>query len=167
MLGIIHEMVAVLRRLDTTATANTTGGGYDDVMGTTILVDDGTQLGETTRVEHEAVRVPVQMGRKYAGLEAWLVDGHDTQTKLVLTTTMDHLQNLGLATATRKILIMPGDRIEAIEDTAGNPQIVFEDPGKMYVREIEPCDMGLDHFGTSTVDGVNLVCKPDRQGGVR
>jgi len=163
---LIQKFLAVIRRLDTTATAAVATGGYDDVFGDTLPTEDGSQFGGDSRREHAALSVPCQVDRRGWGMDQLYRSGHQENTTVVLTLHMPDLENQGLLDADGNPIIRPGDRIEKITDIAGNLQVAFpEADGGMYIETVEQAGHGLNYGGIARFNLVILSCKPERQGG--
>ncbi len=163
---LIQRFVAVLRRLDPTATAAVPGGGYDPDFRATIPVNAGTGVGTASRRERVAERIRCQVDRDDWGGDILSRAGHETTADIVLTLHRPDLETGGFLDGNGVPTIYPGDRIEAIETIDGQLVERFADPPGMYVNTVERAGHGLRAFGAPRFNLVVLKCSPMRQTGV-
>jgi hypothetical protein len=166
---LIQRLVCVLRRLDPAATAAVGGGGYDPLFREAVPVDDGTQLGATSRREEAAIRLQCQLNRdRKLAADMMTRGGHQKLADLIIVLFMEDLENASMVDAGGNVQIFPGDRIEKIEDLNGNAKMTFDNPPGMYVLggSIGPAGYGLAAFGTPQVNLYVLACSPEELGEV-
>ncbi len=161
---LLQTMVCVLRRLDTAATGAVADGGFDDEFNEVLPVDDGTQLGATSKREMAPIKIECQLARKTWGRDEVSRGGHEDNTDIVLTMLIEDLEDLGLF-ADGKAKIYSGDRIEQIEDLDGNVQWVFPNPPGMFVYQVTAAGPGLDAMGTPEINLLDIYCSTTEQGG--
>lgn len=161
---LIQRFVAVLRRIDTAATAAVPGGGYDPEFGEPLPVPDGSLLGSSSLRELPAVRLPVQLDRKTWGARDATRGGYEENADIILTFHYPDLEAAGLVGADGVPTLFPGDRIEAIEDRAGVLQEAFPNPPGMFVTDLERAGHGLAAFGTPRFNLLFAYCSKRRQG---
>lgn len=162
---LIQKFLVDLRRLDPAATDAVPGGGYNDLLNEPIMVDDGTQLGASSRRELPQLLLQCQLNRDpRMGIDIMTRGGHQEDTKLEIVLFMEDLENEGHLTADGKANIHPGDRVASILDINGNMVIQYEEPQAMYIKNSGPAGYGLDAFGTPKVNLWVLTCMPDIEG---
>lgn len=157
---LINVFTAVIWRVDTAATAAVVGGGYDDEFGETIPVEDGTQTGATSRREEaEALRIPVQLDRDVDWHRDILTrGGREIEADIVLVMAREDLENMGLVDADGEVELNKGDRVEAIETTAGQIAQRFKNPPGMFITHHEPAGYGLEVIGTAQMNLEYVYC---------
>jgi len=145
---LINKFIAVIARLDTEATANVAGGGYDDVFDAVKPVSDGTQLGASSRREMAEIRLHCQLDRRSWGERTVDRGGGQTRSDIVVTLFWEEMENQGLIDANSEPLLKQGDRFVRIETLKGQIEATFKpDPGMLF-DELERAGHGLDPFGT-------------------
>jgi len=161
---LIQKFLVDIRRLDPAATEAVPGGGFNEVLGETIVVDDGSQLGTTSRRESQLL-LTCQLNRDpRIGIDRMTRGGHQEDSKLEVVLYMPELENGGHLQANGKPDIHPGDRIEALMDRNGTVLIRFDGPHGMYVKNSEPAGYGLAAFGTAKINLWVLTCMPEEKG---
>lgn len=162
---LIQRFWCVLRRLDTQATSTVPSGGYDSEFGEPVMVDDGTQLGSSSRREEAAIRLQCQLNRDpRLGIDIMTRGGHQEDSKLEIVLFMEELETGGYLQSDGKPDIHAGDRIEAIEDLAGNTVVTFDEPPGMFVKNGEFAGYGLNMFGVPKINLFVLTCMPEEKG---
>lgn len=159
---LIQQLVCVLRRVDPATTAAVPGGGYDPEFSEPLHVDDGTQLGSTSRRELPALRLRCQADRdRTAGGTAKRLTaaGQQDVVPWVLTLHRPEIEAAGLVT-NGVVQIHPGDRVEALETVAGAVTRSFPVPPGLYVTGVDDGGFGLDSAGTPQVNLCYLRCEP-------
>lgn len=163
---LIQRFQAVLFRVDPTTTAAVSGGGYDDIWNWTKPVNDGTQLGATSRREYAAVRVPCQIDRGATRADDQLtVGGQVMRPDYILTMHEPDLFAASLIDTDGRPAIFQGDRIAAIETMAGQVVQTFANPPGLFVVGTERAGYGLNCFGTAKVNLLLVYCEVPRAGG--
>lgn len=162
---LIQRFVAVLYRLDATATAAVTGGGYDTIWGWPKPVVDGTQTGAPSRRERAAVRVPCQVDRRRFGQDRLTRGGVELEIDLTLTLFEPDLVALGLMDASGRPALYAGDRIGALEQIDGTIVETFPNPPGLFVVGIERAGHGLAAFGTPRNNLCLVYAQHARTGG--
>ena len=160
---LIMRFTLVLRRLNTIAVA--AADNYDPYTNELIPTSNGSHLGTSGRVEEAAIRIPCQIDRdpdwsRYQQLRS----GLNEQTALILQVMRVDLDSLGLLTSNEP-QIFPGDRIEAIEAIDGTTQDTFPNPPGLFVLAAKKAGYGLNPFGSSQYNIVDLICDMPQQGG--
>lgn len=159
---LIQKFLVDIRRLDPAATDAVVGGGFNDLLGEPVLVDDGSQLGSSSRREFSQLLLHCQLNRDpRIGVDMMTRGGHQEQSHLEIVLAMEELENGGYLAADGKANIHPGDRIASIMDVNGNVIIEYADPQAMYVKNSGPAGYGLDAFGTPKINLWVLTCLPD------
>lgn len=136
--SLIFPSVAVIRQLDTNATRS--ASGYDDDFNEFAMIDsDADGVGEPQRTEKAALRIPAQvatwiMEKLYQAPHGQVPESE----KLELTMHFRDLTALGLVHTDGKAKLELGDRLEKIEDRAGNALFEFTDPPGMYLAAVRP-----------------------------
>jgi hypothetical protein len=156
---LIQRFYCTLYRLDAVATAATVGGGYDDDFRTVRQVADGSQLGASSRVEKEAIRLPCQMARRSWGEDQPEPGGHEIKYDVQLRLHWPDLEAAGLIDAGGVAEIAQGDRIGAIETVAGVVEETFPNPPGLFVEYAERAGYGLAAFGTPRTNLLILYCR--------
>lgn len=162
---LIQQFVAVLYRLDPEATAAVPGGGYDPVFREPLRVPDGTQLGAPSRRELDPIRLRCQIDRTNFDGASLLRDGYQPEHQLQIALHWPELEARGLIDTGGNPLIAPGDRIGAIETTAGAAEATFPDPPGLWVRSCERAGHGLAAFGVARTNLLILHCAVGRADG--
>jgi hypothetical protein len=161
---LIQEFVAVWRIVDRAATAAVPGGGYDRDFGGLAAVADGTQLGAPSRRELPAVRVRCQIDRDTQGGRlrdvALTRAGQQDTVALALTLDRQACISVGLCSADGAPLLAPGDRLEAIETTAGAVARAYPVPPGMYVTGVEDGGFGLTWGSPAQINLLLVRCAP-------
>ncbi len=161
---LIQSFLCDLRRLDTATTAAVIGGGYDDVFAEVLPVDDGTQVGSSSRRELAAVLLPCQVDRVDWDDDKMLRSGHDPRVQILLHLFMEDIENAGLIDANGAPAIYAGDRVAAILDNSGTVQETFPHPPGMFVTGVERAGYGLDSQSTPRFNLLTLTVTKPRQG---
>ncbi len=155
---LINKFVAVIKRLDTVATAAVVGGGYDPEFDAVIPVDDGTQLGATSRREMADLRLPVQLDRTSWGENNPTRGGKQTVADVVLVFHWPDLENMGLIGADGEPVLEESDRIDRIETVKGAVEATFKNPPGMFITGFTRAGHGLSPFGTSRTNLLYTYC---------
>jgi hypothetical protein len=165
---LIQKFLCSLRRLDTKATSEVVGGGFDPEFGEEKIVEDASQLGTSSRREHDAVDIPCQVDRRNWGQDVMTGGGHDAETEIYLTFHFSDLERMGLVHLSGDLIGTPmvgaGDRMEKLKDYAGNTVQTFPDPPGMFVVGAEQAGFGLNTFGTPKRNLLIVTFRPERQG---
>jgi len=159
---LINKFVAVIRRLDTEATSLVVGGGYDDEFDAVVPVNDGTQLGASSRREMAELRLPVQLDRKSWGEQRMARGGRQVNADIVLTFHWPDLENGGLVDADGECVLKKGDRIAKIETVKGDVEATFDYPPGMFVTDFERAGHGLAPFGVPRTNLLYTYCAYER-----
>jgi hypothetical protein len=155
---LINRFVAVIRRLDTAATAAVVGGGYDKEFDSLKRVSDGTQLGAATRREMAELRLYVQLDRTTWGKITRTRGGKQIEADIILTFHWPDLENGGLIGVDGEPLLKAGDRIDKIETIAGVVDATFKNPPGMFITEFERAGHGQWPFGTPKTNLLYAYC---------
>jgi hypothetical protein len=162
---LINRFVAVLRRLDAATTDAVVGGGFDDVLNEVIPVDDGTQLGSTSKRYLPDLRVYAQLDRDPDfGRSVQTRGGGEKSRDVVLVLHRHHLEMEGLINDEGGAMIYKGDRVVQFEDINGNVIRTFPEPPGLYVNDVEDAGYGLAAFSVPQINLIYVTCHPDRQG---
>lgn len=143
---LIFPFIAVIRRLDTSATEAVAGGGYDPDFRTTKRTYPGN-IGarESTRRELAPVQVrcQVEMGRWEA--QRQVASGNAPDTQLTTVIHFRELEGLGLVhTATGDALFRVGDRLESILRLRDGALVqAVRLPQSLYATEVQPAAFGI------------------------
>lgn len=156
---LINKFTAVIRRLDTAATAAVAGGGYDPEFGAVEVVDDGSQMGQSSRREMAELRLPVQLDRD----EKWNWNtptrgGRQVVADIVLIFHWPDLENGGLVGTDGEVLLKVGDRIDKIETRMGAVEASFDNPPGMFITNMDRAGYGLAPFGTPRTNLLYAYC---------
>lgn len=164
---LIQKFTAVLYRLDPVGTAAVVGGGYDQEFGEPRRVNNGSQLGLSSRRELAALRLPCQIDRQPDfDSDALTRGGHMKSATIDIILHMADIENAGLLGVDGQPKLYSGDRVGGIEDKNGNVVWSFTNPPGMFVEKTEPQGYGLDAFGVPKFNLFVLTCKPEQQGGL-
>lgn len=159
---LINKFVAVIMRLDTVATAAVVGGGYDPEFDAVIPVDDGSQLGLSSRREMADLRLPVQLDRKNWGEQNLSRGGRQIVADIVLVFHWPDLENGGLVGADGECTLKKGDRISHIETRLGAVEATFDNPPGMFITDFERAGHGQAPFGTPRTNLLYTYCAYER-----
>jgi len=162
---LINKFVAVIRRLDTAATAAVVGGGYDPDFDAVRPVVDGTQLGASSRREMAELRLPVQLDRNTWGANRPGRGGRQIVADIILVFHWPDLENGGLIGTDGEPLLKVGDRIDKIETLAGATEATFKNPPGMFITEFERAGHGQAPFGTPRTNLLFAYCAYARVAG--
>lgn len=157
---LIHRFDALIYRLDTAGTDAVVGGGYDDNFREMVPVDDGTQMGVSSRRELDPVRIRCQVDRT---IRTWGDDrvtrgGHEILSDIELTVFWKDLEIAGLISDEGIPQIFANDRIDRIETIDGRVEEVFPNPPGMLVTELERGGHGLHAFGAPRTNLLIIHC---------
>jgi len=155
---LINKFVAVIRRLDTVATAAVVGGGYDKEFDAVRVVNDGTQIGSSSRREMDELRLNVQLDRDSWGRNTPGRGGRQVVADIVLVFHWPDLENGGLIGTDGEPLLKVGDRIDKIETVMGDVESTFKNPPGMFITEFERAGHGLNPFGTPRTNLLYTYC---------
>lgn len=140
------------------------GGGYDDVLGGTKRIPDGSLEGLDSRRERPVLRLRCQVDRNTWGENIMGPGGKEVRADVVLVLERDDLVTEGLLDANGVPYIEAGDRIEKIEkaDATGTTMWAYPDPPGLWVHKVEPAGYGLT--ADPEFNLVNLHCNRRRLG---
>jgi hypothetical protein len=155
---LINKFVAVIRRLDTAATAAVVGGGYDKEFDAVRVVNDGTQLGASSRREMPELRLPVQLDRDTWGRNTPGRGGRQVVADIVLVFHWPDLENAGLIGADGEPALKIGDRVEKIETLMGAVESTFKNPPGMFFTGFDRAGHGQAPFGTPRTNLLFAYC---------
>jgi len=144
---LINKFVAVVSRFDTEETADVVGGGYDPEFDEPLPVDDGTQLGASSRRYMAEIRIPVQLDRKSWGETQMTRGGKQVKADIVLVFHWPDLFNMGLIDSDGEPILKKGDRIDKIETRLGATEATFKNPPGMFIDGMERAGHGQAPFG--------------------
>jgi hypothetical protein len=163
-----QRFIAKIRRLDTASTAAVSGGGFDDVFGEPLPVDDGSQLGASSRREFVADEIPCQLDRtpEWGAFRPTRAGKMQTDS-ITITLHMIDVENGGFRGADGLPVFKRGDRIESILQTDGTVAWTFANPPGLFIDKVQPAGYGLHTFGVSKINLVDLICTPSDQGSVQ
>lgn len=117
---LIQRFRAVVRRLDTAATA--ASPGYDPVFRETVKVDtDGDGLGEPGQAYHAEETITVQMDPTTTDSLRAHALGQDPERDVLMLAHFRELEDLGLVGADGMALLWEGTRLVRVEDLTGQP----------------------------------------------
>ena len=138
---LIFPVLAGLRALDTTATAQ--ASGYDQTFREARRTDDGTWRGTSQKVYAAEIRLKCQVEDfYYENLDAFM-SGNEFQHKLGLVFHFRDLTGAGLVTtATGNAEVQVGTLLVALYDLDGNVLQTMPDPG-LYAVESAPMGYGM------------------------
>jgi len=142
------------------------GGGYNDLAGGYVPIDDGSQSGQSPRREGEEVTLPCQLrrprdwGSQFAG-----PGGSEERADVMIGLYRPDLEEIGLIDANGRPAIQLGDRVVRIENLDDDTEEAFPNPPGMWVYEVERGGFGLSFTGTSRFNLVTLHCRKDRMVG--
>lgn len=159
---LINKFVAVIMRLDTAATAAVIGGGYDKEFDAVIPVDDGSQLGLTSRREMAELRLNAQLDRKSWGEQMQTRGGRQIAADIVLVFHWPDLENAGLIGTDGEPLLKKGDRIAKIETVMGTVEATFDYPPGMFITDFERAGHGQAPFGNPRTNLLYTYCAYER-----
>jgi len=162
---LINKFVAVIRRLDTEETSLVTGGGYDPEFDSPIPVDDGTQLGASSRREMPELRLNCQLDRTSWGEQNMARGGKQIVADIVLVFHWPDLENMGLIGADGEPVLKKGDRIDHIETRKGDVEATFDNPPGMFITGFERAGHGQAPFGNPRTNLLYTYCSYDRVAG--
>jgi hypothetical protein len=162
---LIQQFVAVIHRLDPAATAAVVGGGYSAAFREPIRVRDGTQLGAASRRELAPIRLRCQIDRTNFNGASLLRSGYQPEHQLQIALHWPALEAGGLIDAGGNPLLLPGDRVAAIETIAGATEATFPNPPGLWVRSCERAGHGLAAFGVPRTNLLILHCEVGRAEG--
>jgi len=137
---LIFPFMASYRRLDVEAMATV---GYDDVYREPILIDDGSPLGASGRIEMDAVLVPAQVEDRAMNELRMTGAGNTPRSEVTVVHHFRDLEGIGLVGDDGMALLRVGDRLEAIYDRDGAKVLDAPAPPGLYVVEARPAGMGL------------------------
>ena len=157
---LINKFVLVLKQLDTLETGAVSSGGYDDEFGEVLAVDDGSQMGSTSRREKDVLRIDCQLDRSNWESDNVRQGGHEKIIDNIIILHMVDLEEMDLIDSNGDPKIYIGDRIDSIEKEDGDLQFSFED---LYVKGIEKAGFGLSAFGLSEANLIYLHCSNERK----
>lgn len=155
---LINRFVAVVRRLDTAATAAVVGGGFDPEFAEAKIVSNGTQLGVSSRQEMAELRLPVQLDRDSWGKVVPGRGGKQIKSDIILVFHWPDLENGSLIGSDGEPLLKAGDRIDKIETVMGDVEATFANPPGMFITDLERAGHGLSPFGTSRTNLLLVYC---------
>lgn len=135
---LIYPSVVVLRQLDTDATR--TAGAYDDEFREPKLVDgDADGIGESQLVEQAELKLSAQVAtRRFEFAEQSFHGQVPESDDLELTFHMRDLTAKGLVAADGRAKLVPGDRLDRIEDRTGAVMHTFPNPPGMFLVAARP-----------------------------
>lgn len=142
---LIFPFTACLARIDTVATASTTGGkpGYDQTFHEPeVKTVDGRRA--SARAEKSIIRIKVQVeDRTWEALKAY-DNGKSPEIALGLVAHYHDLRLAGLVdSSTGAVSLNVNDRLERIEDKLGNVVSVVRTPPGLYCVEARPMSYGI------------------------
>lgn len=155
---LINKFVAVIRRLDTVATAAVVGGGYDKEFDAVRVVGDGTQTGASSRREMAELRLPVQLDRDTWGRNQPGRGGRQVLADIVLVFHWPDLENGGLIGTDGEPVLKIGDRIDKIETVMGAVESTFKNPPGMFFTGFDRAGHGQDPFGNPRTNLLFAYC---------
>ena len=155
---LINKFVAVFARLDTAATAAVVGGGYDPEFDAVVPVQDGTQLGSTSRREMAELRINCQLDRKNWGEQNLGRGGRQIVADIVVVLHWPDLEKLGLIDTDGEPTLKKGDRLARIETLKGNVEATFDNPPGMFITDFERAGHGQAPFGTPRTNLLYVYC---------
>ncbi|MEN6368461.1 MAG: hypothetical protein ABFD77_02045 [Thermotogota bacterium] len=155
---LINKFIAVIRRLDTAATAAVVGGGFDKEFDAVRPLSDGTQFGADSRREMAELRLPVQLDRNTWGRNQPGRGGRQILADIVLTFHWPDLENAGLIGTDGEPVLKIGDRIDKIETVAGATEATFKNPPGMFFTGFERAGHGQSPFGTPRTNLLFAYC---------
>lgn len=159
---LINKFIAVVSRFDTDATAAVVGGGYDQEFDEPVPVDDGSQLGASSRRYMSEIRIPTQLDRRSWGDQQMTKGGRQVVADIILTFHWPDLENMGLIDAEGEPVLKKGDRIDRIETVAGVVESTFKNPPGMFITDFERAGHGQAPFGTPRTNLLYTYCSYDR-----
>lgn len=122
-----------------------TSAGFDDDFREPVRVSNGTQAGESARLEMEPVDIPAQIEDQDWKSLQMEPSGNDPSTTVVLVFHMRDLERLGYVDSETGNVLCPmiGDRLDAIIDPrSGRIEQKAPDPG-IYCIQAAPRSYGL------------------------
>jgi hypothetical protein len=159
---LIQRFIAVLRRVDTAATAAVPGGGYDREFGEPLPVANGSLVGASSLRECPEILLPCQLDRKTWGAREAARSGYEEAADIIIVLRYQDLETVGLIGADGAPTIYPGDRIDRIEDVTGALQESFPNPPGMFVTDLERAGLGLAAFRVPRFNLLLLYCSRRR-----
>lgn len=138
---LIHQFVIELMQLDTRATEDVQGGGYDPVFSEPRLVDDGTQAGAPSRRE-KSLRIDAQVDPSMFNAARTLAGGLVRDARFMVLVHYRDLESRNLIDATGAPMIRVGDRLASVLDRDGNVAVAIPDPPGLYLRSTLPRSFG-------------------------
>ena len=153
---LIQKFFADIRRLDTAAMESTdpdgTGpatGGFDEDFREEVYVDsDGDGIGESSRIEMAAVKVPCQIDRRPDDKAAPTGEGNASTERLKLAFHFRDLERLGLVSPEGRPLISAGTRLAALYEKDESTLVEeYPDPPGMFVMREQQSGFGLSMRG--------------------
>ena len=141
---LISKFLIGVCRLDTQATADVVGGGYDEDFREPIKTAvAGNPVGQSSRREMAEVRVPVQIHTERVNEQQQMAGGQTPKTRTVYLAHVKWLERNGLVGTDGRALIKPGDRIAALYQKDGTLIETFTNPPGQYVVKAVPDSYGL------------------------
>ena len=149
---LIQRFMAEVLRLDRDSTSTTdpdgTGpldGGYDTDFREPVFVDDdGDGLGESSRQEMDAVRIPCQIEPRAEDGGSAVGEASTLASEMKLVFHFRDLERLGLVGTDGRPLIGIGDRLAGIYQRNGTMVQEFVDPSGMFVTRLRTTGWGMN-----------------------
>lgn len=161
---LIQKFTAVIARLDESLTAAVSGGGYDPDFNEPLPVDDGTQVGASSKRYMDSINVPCQLDRKTWDEIENTRSGAQKDADIILCLHLKDLENLGLIDSDQQVVFRQGDKLVQLLDKKGNVAQTFDDPPGMFFTSFEYIGHGLECFGTPKQNLFLVYCNYDRKG---
>jgi hypothetical protein len=165
MTRLIQPFVAIIARLDPHATSEVSGGGYDVVWRTVKPVDDGTQLGDSSRVEMAEIAIRCQLDRSEWGQQVLAPSGVTDVNGPILTMLWADLERLALLDSDGAPVFQVGDRVVRIERIDGVVDQTFPDPPGLFLVNFERAGHGLNAMGVPRTNLLICYTATARQSG--
>ncbi len=142
---LINSFTCCIARLDTVATAQTTGGkpGYDPTFNEPeVKIIDGKRVG--AREEKNLVRIQAQIEDGTWELMRAYDNGNDPQIRVTLIADFQDLKDRELVDCVDgRLLFNVNDRLDRIEDRAGEIVQRVRNPPGLYCVEVRPMSYGI------------------------
>lgn len=143
---LIFPFIAVIHRLDTTATEATPGGGYDPDFRTTKKTYPGNiGVSASTRKESAPVQLRCQVEIGRWELQKQMASGNAVDTTLTTVIHFKELEAKGLVDlASGDPLLRVGDRLESILRLRDGVLVqAVRKPQSLFATEVQPTAYGL------------------------
>ena len=147
---LIFPFTADLRQLDTVATEDDPDGagpltsGYDSDFREPITIPEtGKQIGDSARVEKDALLLPCQVEPVTIESLQELFAGNVPDSSMILVFHFEDLESGGLVDNNGNPKVQISDRLDALYDSAGTKVQSFPSPPGLYVTEARPIGIGI------------------------